>query len=145
VDKVQVITQIKEYLAQELKELETPAGSAINRVRPEAPQLDEEAEQRMKDLKSLLLMYRFLPVRNYNAEDVIVPSALVQLQLGSAVAYYFIAPQGGGLITNVDGKAVQVITPNSPLGDALLGKKAGDKVQVEIRGGIREYQILSVL
>ena len=90
-------------------------------------------------------MYRFLPVRNYTAEDVIVPSALVELKLGSASAYYYVAPQGGGLVTRVDGKAVQAITPNSPLGEALLGKKVGDTLEVQTRSGTREYLVVSVV
>ena len=123
-NKAALISTIIEYLSDELKN-----GA------------DAERE---KEIKSLLLMYRFLPVRTYGPEDVIVPSALVELKLGQATAYYFVTPQGGGLITTVEGKAVQVITPQSPLGEALLGKKVGDVVQVSSRGSIREYQVIAI-
>ena len=123
-NKTALISTITEYLSDELK----------NGV-------DAERE---KEIKKLLLMYRFLPVRSYGPDDVIVPSALVELKLGQATAHYFVAPQGGGLITTVEGKAVQVITPQSPLGEALLGKKVGDVVQVNSRGTIREYQVVTI-
>jgi transcription elongation GreA/GreB family factor len=44
----------------------------------------------------------------------------------------------------VEEKPVQVVTPQSPLGEALLGKKVGDRVRVEIRGGVREYRLLTL-
>ncbi|MBC7691533.1 MAG: GreA/GreB family elongation factor [Methylotenera sp.] len=128
-DKQKLLDQIQEYLKEELSDAEKA----------------EPAGERVKEIKSLLLMYRFLPVRNYTAEDVIVPSALVELKLGSATAYYYVAPQGGGLITKVDDRAVQVITPNSPLGEKLLGKKVGDLIHVETRSGTREYQVVSLV
>ena len=123
-NKATLISTITEYLSDELK-------SGVS-------------AEREKEIKSILLMYRFLPVRIYGPEDVIVPSALVELKLGQALAHYFIAPQGGGLITSVEGKAVQVITPQSPLGEALIGKKVGDTVQVNSRGTIREYQVVTI-
>lgn len=124
ISKKRVVAQIQEYLAEELK-----AG-------PE--------EERAKELQSLLLMYRFLPVREYGAEDVACPSALVELEFNQTVAFYYIAPQGGGLITRVDGKPVQVVTPSSPMGEALMGRKAGEEVQVSTQSGKRVYRVKSV-
>ena len=100
---------------------------------------------RQAEIERLLTVYRFLPRRPYGREDVIIPSALVELQLGETHAFYFIAPQGGGLITNVGGRPVQVITPQSPLGEVLLGKKVGDEVKVEIRVNTREYRVISLV
>ena len=36
------------------------------------------------------------------------------------------------------------ISPESPLGQALVGKKVGDKVQVEAPAGILHYEILKI-
>ena len=105
-------------------------------------ELAEKPDQRT-ELESLLTMYRFLPSREYLPHEPIIPSSLVSLQIGSATTHTFIVPRGGGFITTVDGKPLQVLTPQSPLGEALLGKKTGDRVQVEIRGQMREYLIIS--
>ena len=40
--------------------------------------------------------------------------------------------------------AVQVVTPRSPLGLALLGKRAGDDGVVTVAGKVRELSIVSV-
>ncbi|MFT3695554.1 MAG: GreA/GreB family elongation factor [Kofleriaceae bacterium] len=51
---------------------------------------------------------------------------------------YFIAPAGGGAIVGGD---IQVITHNSPIGRALLGKSVDDVVEIELRGQKRELEI----
>jgi hypothetical protein len=124
VDKKKVVAEITAYLKEEL------AAST-------------DSEHR-KELERLLLMYRFLPTREYGGEDHIIPSTLVELKTGQTQAWYFIAPQGGGLVTRVEGKPVQVITPHSPLGGALLGKKTGQSIKVQTRSGEREYEIVGI-
>jgi transcription elongation GreA/GreB family factor len=53
-------------------------------------------------------------------------------------------PGGGGLTLSHDGKSISVITPSSPLGQALVGAKAGDEVVIQIGARIQEYEILAV-
>lgn len=121
--KLQIIREIETYLEQELE------GAGPERV---------------AELERLRQMYRFLPRREYGAGDVIVPSALVELELDSKRMHCLMVPSGGGLVLSVEGAPVQVVTPASPLGEALLGKKQGEKIEVAIRGGVRSYRIISV-
>jgi len=121
-DKKRVIQHLIEFIQEEL----AVAGDA-----------------RRKELESLLAMYRFIPSRDYSDSDPIVPSSLVGLRIGESTSYSFIVPRGGGFITEIDGVPLQVLTPQSPLGEALLGHKTGDRVEVEIRGQIRNYIIVS--
>ena len=39
-------------------------------------------------------------------------------------------PHGGGVVLRVDGVEVTVVTPSSPVGQALLGKQAGDDFEL---------------
>jgi transcription elongation GreA/GreB family factor len=50
----------------------------------------------------------------------------------------FVAPHGGGSVLAGD---VQVVTPASPLGRALLGKRAGDDVEIALPGRTRSLAI----
>ncbi len=125
-DKQKVIHEIRSYLESELADAKDPKSP------------------RAEELARLLVMYRFLPLREYGADDVACPAALVELEFQGTTAFYFIAPQGGGLVTRVEGKPVQVLTPNSPLGEALMGKKVGEQVRVEMREGVREYRVVSI-
>jgi transcription elongation GreA/GreB family factor len=54
----------------------------------------------------------------------------------------WIAPAGGG--SALDGGRVHVVTPKSPLGNELLGKRAGDDFEIAIGGKTRVVTILSV-
>lgn len=111
-------------------------------LREEHAAAADDAERRR--IEGLLTQYRFLPRREYGAEDVIVPSALVELELNGSRAFYFVAPAGGGLVMRVDGRPVQVITPQSPLGEALLGRRRGDRVEVRAGAGVRAYEIVGL-
>jgi transcription elongation GreA/GreB family factor len=56
---------------------------------------------------------------------------------------FFLAPVGAGLtLTGPGGDGVlSVVTPASPIGKAVLGRRAGDVVDVVVEGEIREWQI----
>lgn len=108
-------------------------------------ELAEAGPERAAEIRRLLQMYRFLPVREFGPDDVVCPSALVGLELqGGPTTHFLIVPSGGGLVTRIEGLPVQVITPQSPMGEALMGKKAGDQVVVEARTEKRCYRVLSV-
>ncbi len=131
VDKKTVINELQSHIAHELADLVKEAES-------KSQSLDERAEA----LRRQLLMYKFLPQRDFTPEDVICPAGLVELEINGIHSYYFIVPSGGGLVTRIDGQAVQVITPQSPLGEVLLGKKVGESVQVMAGGKPRKYRII---
>lgn len=57
------------------------------------------------------------------------------------VVRFFLAPEGGGVKLSGD---VQVVTPSSPLGDALVGKRKGDDVELKLAGKTRSFSVLSV-
>ena len=52
--------------------------------------------------------------------------ALVELESRGRTMFYFMAPRGGGVEVEVDGEEVVVLTPQSPLGRLLVGKKEDD-------------------
>jgi transcription elongation GreA/GreB family factor len=137
-DKKKVISEIQNYLAHELSDL----ASALENPGQIEPEAMKGIVSRVDDIKQQLVMYKFLPVRPFTSEDVICPGGLVELEFNQMHAYYLIVPKGGGLVTRVEGKAVQVITPYSPLGEALLGKRVGDEAQVEAGGKPRFYKVV---
>jgi hypothetical protein len=53
-----------------------------------------------------------------------------------------LSPWGGGQKVEVDGEAVAVVTPQSPLGAALVGRGAGDVVEVEAGARVRELEVV---
>jgi transcription elongation GreA/GreB family factor len=58
--------------------------------------------------------------------------------------FYFIGPRAGGTEVVQDKKEFLVITPQSPLGEQLLGKKSGDSPQLTLDGTRKPAKIISV-
>ena len=52
--------------------------------------------------------------------------ALLSLEHQGQAQWYYLGPARGGMEISWDGKIVTVITPSSPLGRQLVGKRAGE-------------------
>jgi transcription elongation GreA/GreB family factor len=89
--------------------------------------------------------FQVLPARTFTVDDAIDVGALVELKSKSETASYFIGPRAGGTEIIYEKKDVLVITPSSPLGQQLVGRKQGEKVQLAIAGNTSEFKIISVV
>lgn len=69
--------------------------------------------------------------------------ALVEVEDGEGGKTLFLAPAGAGEeLTGPDGDGIfQVVTPGSPLGRGLMGKKVGDVVEVMVKGELTEWDV----
>lgn len=69
--------------------------------------------------------------------------AVVEIEGDDAGRTVFIAPVGGGEeLTGPDGDGIfQVVTPTSPFGRALMGKRVGAVVEVTIAGELTEWTV----
>jgi hypothetical protein len=70
--------------------------------------------------------YRDLPIDKFSLNQPIDLGALVELSLNGERAWFFLGPLAGGIEIEHAGELVTVITPSSPLGNQILGKKVGD-------------------
>jgi len=81
--------------------------------------------------------FRALVPRDATPGEPISLGALVTVTEASArKAHYFIGPRAGGTEVEFGGNTVMVITPQSPLGRELVGRRLGDRV-VTHHGGKR--------
>jgi transcription elongation GreA/GreB family factor len=87
---------------------------------------------------------RKLPLRSFTAEDEIDIGAVVETASKREKNFYFIAPRAGGTEVNLDDCEILVITPQSPLGQQLVGRKQGEKLKVVVAGTSTELRIVSV-
>lgn len=65
---------------------------------------------------------------------------------GPAERTFFMLPAGAGSeLTGPDGDGfLSVITPASPVGRALMGRRAGETAEVTLAGEVREWTVLDV-
>ena len=110
----------------------------------EAGYLAEAQAKRAAEIDQVLAMFRSIKVVEFSTQDPIASTALIKLKLNNKMSYVLLMPLGGGMSTLFEGHTVQVITPNSHLGEALLGLKTGDWADVEVGETVREYEVLGV-
>ena len=114
----------------------------------EAGYLAEAQSRRAAELESLLGMFRTLAavpeLRAFDASTPIATTALVTVECDGQTSRYVLLPSGGGLAAVLDGMTVQVVTPQSPLGHALVGKRVDDEVEIQVQGRMRDYLVLAV-
>ena len=67
-----------------------------------------------------------MEARDAGPGDPVGAGALVEVSAGDDAEWYFLAPAGGGLTVNFEGREVTILTPASRLYQALLGGSLGD-------------------
>jgi hypothetical protein len=140
VNKKQLVDTLIHQLASEMELIASTAKSAfdeathedeLNKNQFETPGLETSvlAEGQVKvaaELREALDTLQELPVHDFAPGDAIGLGALVETEAGDDKYFYFVAPKGGGLEVEVDGTVVFVITPHSPIGAKMIGRRAGD-------------------
>lgn len=159
-DKREILNRIVEKLQLEVTGLLAAAHAAHEAATHEESRAEDSHDtrgleasylagaqaQRAADLSALISVYRLMPLKEFGPSDAIAPGALVELmsQGNGRKAHYFVVPRGGGAAVQAQGLAIQVIAPQSPLGEALIGRRAGEEFEVETQGVVREYEVVSV-
>lgn len=84
-----------------------------------------------------LAQFRALSPRDAIPGDPISLGALVTVtDAAGRTAHYYLGPRAGGTEVTLGDRTVMVITPQSPLGRELVGRRLGDRV-VTVLGGKR--------
>jgi len=158
IQKTKILAAIIEQLNKELHAIEQSAHSAREAAIHEESKAEDQHDTRgleasylahaqsvrASEINRLLTIFKLFPIREYSSQDPIVPGSLIELEFNHKISFYFLVTHGGGTLVQVESQVIQLITPQSPLGDALLGKKQGDLVEIESRGAMREYKIIRV-
>lgn len=111
----------------------------------EAAYLASGQARQAREILEAIQVYEALPVRAFSAEEPIDLSALVELESDGTRLFYFIGPKGGGLEIEDQAREITVITPQSPLGENLMGKTAGYRWKARLGGAGVNYRIVSVV
>ena len=110
----------------------------------EAAYLAHGQSERVLQLEGDLAAFVALK-RHLKAHTIISVGTLVDLENETGVSrFLFIGPASGGLVVSFDDVTVTVITPDSPLGKALLGGSVDDDVTVDVAGNATQACIANL-
>jgi transcription elongation GreA/GreB family factor len=133
--------------ADEAREGATPAEKREDaRVALEQGNLargQNERAQRVAAELSTLEIFRPGPLP---ANGPVALGAVVEVEDEAQGRTFFLAPVGAGIeLTGPGGDGfLSVVTPQSPVGKAVLGRRVGDTIEVMVQGEPREWTITYV-
>jgi transcription elongation GreA/GreB family factor len=110
----------------------------------EAAYLAGAQAKQAREILDSIARYESLPVKEFAPGEPIDLTALVELETDDAASTYFIGPKNGGLEITHDRREIMVITPQSPLGQNLTGRKAGERWSTKLNGATVKYHLVSV-
>jgi transcription elongation GreA/GreB family factor len=158
VDKKKLIDQICAQLERDLQAAKVAAQATYEAATGEESKAENEYDtrgleasylagaqaKRVGEIEEQLNIYRHLEIKEYNDDTPIQATALIQVEANGKELLIFLMPKGGGLSITFEGQKIQIVTPASPLGEALFGRQVGDLAIVENASSSKEYEILSV-
>ncbi len=143
-EELQVYFRAAQFSRAEATHESSKAESKYDTRGLEASYLARGQSKQAAEIEAAIAEFEKLPVKKFGAEDAIAIGALVELENGGENFFYFIGPRAGGTEVLHDKKEILVITPQSPLGEQLLGKKSGDCPQLTLGGTRKPAKIISV-
>jgi transcription elongation GreA/GreB family factor len=159
--KLTLKQELLEIVARDLDTLvrahrTTREGATHEEAKPENDKDTRALEQsylargqavRIEELRAGVEAISTLTTRAFDADDPVALGALVTVRDADAEAssdpfVVLVSPHGGGHQL-AEGR-VRVVTPVSPLGHLLLGKRAGEALELSMGGRQRQLEIVMV-
>jgi transcription elongation GreA/GreB family factor len=100
----------------------------------EASYLARGQSRQAAETAEALELFAALALRDFDPEEPIDLGALVELESEAGPACYFIGPRAGGMEISQGRRKVFVLTPQSPLGRQLIGKRLGEQWELPLNG-----------
>lgn len=161
IDKKSLLQALKLRLQQELARAERRAKDAAagatheeNRAEGDKDMRATEASYvargqagRASEIQAALVRVGALELLSFGPRARVALSALLELEYEGRRLHYFLVPAAGGERLQLSGHEVQTLTPESPLGRALLGLHEGDEAELpprQVGEPARLYQVIQV-
>jgi transcription elongation GreA/GreB family factor len=154
----------QDLIAQLVRQLESSARSALSARDAAAVEAREGAtpDEKREDARAAHQLQTLGAAQQRRAQQALAdvdtltrfkPGMMSTIGVGAIVEIedeesgegrtFFLAPVGAGItLTGPGGDGVlSVVTPASPIGKAVLGRRVGDVVDITVDGELREWQI----
>ncbi len=144
VNKKTLVRRIVETLQEELEVHARSARSARAEATDEQSRAENKYDTRgleasylargqskvVADLQAAMQHFENLTLRQLPEGSAVEVGALVAVSGPDGESTYFLGPAAGGTEVTLDRTEVLVLTAHSPLGQQLMGKRAGDRIQL---------------
>jgi transcription elongation GreA/GreB family factor len=143
-DELEIYFRAAKFSRAEATHESSKAESKYDTRGLEASYLARGQSKQAAEIEAAIAEFEKLPAKKLGADEPISLGALVELEHSGESSFYFIGPRTGGTEVLHDKKEILVITPQSPLGEQLMGKKSGQEPQLNFGGMKQSAKILKV-
>lgn len=157
-NKSQFLKQILAALSESLETLTKAAKASHAEATHESSKAENKYDTRgleaaylaggqarqVREILEAIKLYEEMTARDFGPQEPIDTGALVELEMDRARSLYFIGPKSGGLEIKHQRDEITVITPQSPLGQNLMGRKQGESWTTRVDKSTMKYKIVSV-
>lgn len=110
----------------------------------EASYLAGAQAKRVGEIRDVLRLFQTLEFKDYTSADRVLSTALVEVTIDDKKSHLLMMPKGGGVSLQLDDRNIQIVTPHSLLGEAILGSRVGDEIEYEVADAVHHCEILSI-
>jgi transcription elongation GreA/GreB family factor len=110
----------------------------------EASYLARGQSRQLAETEAAIEHFAAFHPKTFTGGEPIDLGALVELQSGRDRSLYFLCARSGGTEIVHEDREILVITPQSPLGQQLIGRRQGDALKLLIGGTRSNYSVLAV-
>jgi transcription elongation GreA/GreB family factor len=100
---------------------------------------------RASEMEEAFVRVSALELLDFKPGARIAISAVIELLHDGKLLHYFLVPAAGGERLSVGGVELQTLTPQSPLGRALLGASEGDEAELPARQAAERARIYEIV
>ena len=111
----------------------------------EASYLARGQSRQAAEIQGAIAAFEKLDSRQFGEAEPVDVGAFVEVELDGEMAAYFIGPKAGGTEVMHDKREVLVITPESPLGQQLMGKKQGEVLKLKLANTQNKCRVMLVV
>jgi len=111
----------------------------------EASYLARGQSKQAAEIQGAIAAFEKLDTRKFGEAEPVDVGAFVELELDGEKAAYFVGPRAGGTEVMHDRREVLVITPESPLGQQLMGKKQGEILKLQLANAQSKCRVTLVV
>lgn len=111
----------------------------------EASYLARGQSKQAAEIQGAIAAFEKLETKKFGEADPVDVGAFVEVELNGEKSAYFIGPRAGGTEVTHDRREVLVITPESPLGQQLMGKKQGEVMKLKLANAQNQCRVLKVV
>jgi transcription elongation GreA/GreB family factor len=158
IQKTELVDRSLESLREELAVLKEGARDAYEEATHEENQPENrfdthslEASYRaagqaklVVEIESAIMRFQNMDLNGFGPADPIGVGALIELKSANEAGFYFLVPVAGGIEVKDGESTIFVITPQSPVGKLLVGRKAGETVELQTSTVTKAFEIVRV-